>query len=248
MHKFIFMTRLSVNVNKIATLRNSRGGTLPNLLKVTEDIVAFGADGITVHPRPDERHITYKDVIDISKMLKKKFPKIEFNIEGYPSKKFLSLIDIVKPDQITLVPDLPGVLTSDTGWDVKNKVSFIQRIVKKIKSDKSRICLFINPEPNIIEYVMKTGVDSVELFTGEYAKKFKSSKEKVIKKYIETANIAFQNNIGINAGHDLNLENLFYFKKNIKYLDEVSIGHAVISDSLYYGLENTIQLYKRNLL
>ena len=242
------MTRLSVNVNKVATLRNSRGGDIPNVLKVTQDIVTFGADGITVHPRPDERHITYQDTIDISKMLKEKFPKVEFNVEGYPSKNFLSLIEAVKPDQITLVPDPPGVLTSNKGWDMKKNLSFLISTIKKIKSDSNRTCLFIEPNPDYIKYIISSGVDSIEMFTGEYAKNYFFNKEEVIKKYIETASVAHQHGIGINAGHDLNLENIVFFKKKIKYLDEISIGHALISDSLYFGLENTIQLYKRNLL
>tara|TARA_B100001250_G_C19756896_1_gene770553 strand:- start:691 stop:1419 length:729 start_codon:yes stop_codon:yes gene_type:complete len=242
------MTRLSINVNKIATLRNSRGGDIPNLLQLTRDIINFGADGITVHPRPDERHITYQDTLDLSKMIKEEFPSIEFNVEGRPSKKFLSLIEEVNPNQITLVPDSPGVLTSNQGWDIPKKTSYLKKIIKVIKTNNNRICLFVEPDSNIIKYVLDTGADSIELFTGEYANKFSINKHGIIKKYIETANNAYQSNIGVNAGHDLNLDNLKFFNQSITFLDEVSIGHALICDSLYYGLENTIQLYKRNLL
>ena len=242
------MTRLSVNVNKIATLRNARGGNIPNLLSVVKDIISFGADGITVHPRPDERHITYQDTLDISRMIKEDFPFIEFNIEGFPSTNFKKLIKESKPHQITLVPDPPEVLTSNAGWNVKSKKSFLKETIREIKTNSNRICLFINPDPNIIKNVLDTGANSVELFTGEYAHKFSTNKiYQVIKKYIKTASIAHKNNIGVNAGHDLNLDNLKFFNNNVKYLDEVSIGHALICDSLYFGLENTIQLYKRNL-
>ena len=242
------MTRLSVNVNKIATLRNARGGGVPNLLELTRDIINFGADGITVHPRPDERHITYKDTLDLSKMIKEEFPSIEFNVEGYPSKKFISLIQETKPNQITLVPDSPGVLTSNQGWDVSKKKSYLTKVIKVLKTNNNRICLFVEPDPNIIKYVLETEADSIELFTGEYAHKFSINKHGIIKKYVETANNAHQSNIGVNAGHDLNLDNLKFFNQSIKSLDEVSIGHALICDAIYYGLENTIHLYKRNLL
>jgi len=242
------MTRLSVNVNKIATLRNARGGNIPNLPSVVKDIISFGADGITVHPRPDERHITYQDTLDISKMIQEDFPFIEFNIEGFPSNNFKKLVKESKPHQITLVPDPPETLTSNAGWDVKSNKSFLKDTIKEIKTNSNRICLFINPNSNIIKDVLDTGANSVELFTGEYAHKFSTNKiDQVIKKYIKTASIAHKNNIGVNAGHDLNLDNLNFFNNNVKYLDEVSIGHALICDSLYFGLENTIQLYKRNL-
>ena len=242
------MTRLSVNVNKIATLRNARGGNVPNLLSLTRDIISFGADGITVHPRPDERHITYQDTLDIAKMIKKEFSSIEFNIEGFPSKKFKELIQEANPNQITLVPDAPEVLTSNEGWDVKKNISYLKKTIKEIKTKDNRICLFINPDADIIKHVIDTGADSVELFTGEYSHTFSiNNVDDVIKKYIKTANKAYENNIGVNAGHDLNLENLSFFAQSIKCLDEVSIGHALICDSMYYGLENTIQLYKRNL-
>ena len=243
------MTRLSVNVNKIATLRNARGGDIPNLLKITRDIINFGADGITVHPRPDERHITYQDTLDLAKMIRKEYPTVEFNIEGFPSKKFQTLVKQSRPDQITLVPDPPGVLTSNQGWNVQQNVSYLREIIKNIKTNNNRICLFINPDPNIIKYVIDTQAHAIELFTGEYADTFLTNKiDSVIKKYIKTANKAYESNIGVNAGHDLNLDNLKFFNQSITYLDEVSIGHALICDSLYYGLENTIQLYKRNLI
>ncbi len=242
------MTRLSVNVNKIATLRNARGGGVPNLLELTRDIINFGADGITVHPRPDERHITYKDTLDLSKMIKEEFPSIEFNVEGFPSKKFISLIQETNPNQVTLVPDSPGVLTSNQGWDVSKKKSYLTKVIKALKTNNNRICLFVEPDPNVIKYVLETEADSIELFTGEYAHNFSINKHGIIKKYIEAANNAHQSNIGVNAGHDLNLDNLKFFNQSITSLDEVSIGHALICDALYYGLENTIHLYKRNLL
>tara|TARA_Y100001968_G_C19274155_1_gene675819 strand:- start:242 stop:973 length:732 start_codon:yes stop_codon:yes gene_type:complete len=243
------MTRLSVNVNKIATLRNARGGDVPNLLKLTRDIINFGADGITVHPRPDERHITYQDTLDLSKMIKEDFPLIELNIEGFPSKKFIELIGKARPHQITLVPDSPDVLTSNKGWDVKKNKSFLSERINQISKTNNRVCLFINPDLKMLIHIVDIGADSIELFTGEYSDKFGTkNREKTIQKYINTANKAFEYNLGINAGHDLNLDNLQYFAQRIKNLDEVSIGHSLICDSLYYGIENTIQLYKRSLI
>jgi pyridoxine 5-phosphate synthase len=218
-------------------------------LSITRDIINFGADGITVHPRPDERHITYKDVRVISKLIKDEFPLIEFNIEGFPSSNFIDLVQEVKPNQVTLVPDPPNILTSNEGWDIKKNKKKLIQVIQKIKNEKNRICLFVNPDLNITMGLKDLGVDSIELFTGEYAEQFLlNKKETVINKYIHAAKRAHAINIGVNAGHDLNLNNLKYFSQNIKALDEVSIGHALICDSLYYGLENTIQLYKRNLV
>jgi len=236
------VTKLSVNINKIATLRNARGGTIPDLIKAATDCERFGADGITVHPRPDERHIRFQDVYDLKKVV-----KTEFNIEGYPSKKFLELVKEIKPTQVTLVPDPPGVITSNAGWDtVKNK-SFLKDVISELKSFGIRVSVFIDPDLNMIENTPSTGSDRIELYTEAYAENFSDEPEKAIAHYVIAAKAAAKLNLGINAGHDLNLNNLNYFFKNIPDLLEVSIGHALISDALYFGLENTIQLYKRQL-
>lgn len=236
------MTKLSVNINKVATLRNARGGTIPDVIKVAMDCERFGADGITVHPRPDERHIRIKDVHDLKKII-----TTEFNIEGYPSEKFIELVKEIKPAQVTLVPDAPDVITSNAGWDtVKNK-SFLKEAVEKIKSAGMRVSVFIDADLKMIEHAHETGTDRIELYTEAYAKDFYTDKEKSIAPYLKAALLATRLNLGINAGHDLNLDNLNYFFKNIPNLLEVSIGHALISDALYFGLENTIQLYKRQL-
>jgi pyridoxine 5-phosphate synthase len=237
------MTKLSVNINKIATLRNARGGNIPDLIKAAADIERFGAQGITIHPRPDERHIMYKDVYDLKKTV-----KTELNIEGNPKeKKFIDLVLEVKPQQVTLVPDAQGQLTSDHGWDTINNKDFLVDVISVFKSQGIRTSIFVDADVKMIEGAKQTGTDRIELYTEEYARKFKSDREDVIKPFIKAAKTANELGLGINAGHDLNLENLAYFKQNIPGLLEVSIGHALISDALYYGLENTVQLYLRQL-
>lgn len=236
------MAKLSVNINKIATLRNARGGDLPNVLKAADDIQRFGAQGITVHPRPDERHIRYKDVLDLRPLV-----KTEFNIEGYPSKEWMDLVLKTKPDQATLVPDPPDAITSNAGWDTLTHESFLKEIISELKKNKIRTSIFVETNPKHIENAVKTETDRIELYTESYAKNFSSNKEKAIRPFIESAILANKIGLGINAGHDLNLENLNYFYKNIPGLLEVSIGHALISDALYLGLENTVQLYLRQL-
>jgi pyridoxine 5-phosphate synthase len=236
------MTRLSVNINKIATLRNARGGNNPDVIKVAQDCERFGAQGITVHPRPDERHIRYHDVIELKDVV-----TTEFNIEGFPDTRFINLVMKVKPDQVTLVPDPPGVLTSNTGWDTRTHLSFLQEVVSQLKSADIRVSIFLNPDPSLIESAAKSGTDRIELYTEPYAANYHVNKEEAIKPYIETAKAAMNAGLGINAGHDLSLENLKYFKDHLPKLDEASIGHALICDALYFGLENTIQLYLRQL-
>lgn len=237
------MTKLSVNINKIATLRNSRGGNMPDLIKAAMDIERFGAQGITVHPRPDERHIRYADVIALKKVV-----KTEFNIEGNPKeKKFVDLVLKVKPTQVTLVPDSNKQLTSNHGWDtVKNKV-YLKKIIATFQKAGIRTSIFVDPNLKMIKGAKETGTDRIELYTEEYAKLFPTKKEKTILKYKSAAELAVKLGIGINAGHDLSLDNLKYFKENVPGLLEVSIGHALISDSLYLGLENTVQMYLREL-
>jgi len=236
------MTKLSVNINKIATLRNARGGNLPDVVKAAMDCERFGAQGITVHPRPDERHIRYQDVIELK-------PKVitEFNIEGYPSKEFIDLVISVKPHQVTLVPDPPGVLTSNAGWDTVKNESFLTEIIAEFHKHKIRTSVFIETDEKMIRNAAKTGTDRVELYTESYAKNFPVNREEAIRPFINAAFVASEVGLGLNAGHDLNLENLKYFHQNIQGLLEVSIGHALICDALYYGLENTIQLYLRQL-
>ena len=236
------MTTLSVNINKIATLRNARGGNIPDVLKCAQDIQRFGAQGITVHPRPDERHIRYDDVVKLKPLI-----TTEFNIEGYPSKDWMDLVLKVKPNQATLVPDPPGVLTSNAGWNTIEHESFLKEIISELKKNKIRTSIFIETDLKQIQNAAKTGTDRIELYTDSYAKNFPNNKEEAIKPFIECAKLASKLGIGINAGHDLSLENLNYFYKNISNLLEVSIGHALISDALYYGLENTVQLYLRQL-
>jgi len=232
------MTKLSVNINKIATLRNARGENIPDLIKSSTDIINFGADGITVHPRPDQRHIKYQDVIELSKIQKK-----EFNIEGNPNDKFINLVKDVRPAQVTLVPDSNEAITSNSGWNTKENFSFLKDIVEELKSYSIRVSIFVDPDLEMIEYAKKISADRIELFTGQYAKLFIKDKEKAIKPYIECSNFAEQINIGVNAGHDLNQENLKYFKDSINNLLEVSIGHALICESIYEGLEKTIKSY-----
>lgn len=236
------MTKLSVNINKIATLRNARGGNLPDVLKAAVDIQRFGADGITVHPRPDERHIRYQDVIDLKPLI-----TTEFNIEGYPSEKWMELVLRIKPTQATLVPDPPDAMTSNAGWDTIKHKNFLEEIISELKKSGIRISIFIETNLRHIAAAVQTGTDRIELYTEAYAKNFSSDKKNAIKPYIASAKLANELGLGINAGHDLNLENLNYFYKNIPNLAEVSVGHALISDALYYGLENTVQLYLRQL-
>ena len=236
------MVRLSVNINKIATLRNARGGNIPDLLKAAQDCERFGAEGITVHPRPDERHIRLRDVYDLKPLL-----TTEFNIEGYPSKKFLQLIADIRPAQATLVPDPPNALTSNAGWNTVKHFDFLKDVVAELKSYSVRTSLFIETDPELIFRAAQTGTDRVELYTEPYAAAFSRGKEVAIAPFVEAAKAATMANLGINAGHDLNLENLRYFAQNIPDLLEVSIGHALISDALYFGLENTIQMYIRQL-
>jgi len=235
-------TKLSVNVNKITTLRNARGENTPNLVEVAIDCERFGADGITVHPRPDERHITIKDVSDLAKVV-----TTEFNIEGYPDDRFMSLISDVIPDQATLVPDLPGVLTSNTGWNTKVNQSMLTELNAELRLKGIRSSIFVGTDLQNIEYAAKCGVDRIEFYTGPFASSFTKNREESIKEYLDASKLASELGLGINAGHDLSLENLGYFDSKIEGLLEVSIGHALIRDALYYGLENTIQMYQRLL-
>lgn len=237
------MTKLSVNINKIATIRNARGGNVPNVIQAALDIERFGAEGITVHPRPDERHITYNDVRELKPIL-----KTEFNIEGNPKeKKFVDLVLEVLPHQVTLVPDNDGQLTSDHGWDTVLHKNYLQDIIALFKSKNIRTSVFVDPSLQMIEGASLIGTDRIELYTESYAKHYALQKEEIIKPFIEAAKLAHHLGLGINAGHDLSLENLKYFAKQIPHLAEVSIGHALISDALYLGLENTVQMYLREL-
>ncbi len=236
------MTRLSVNINKIATLRNARGGNNPDVVKVAQDCELFGAQGITVHPRQDERHIRYADVVALKNVV-----KTEFNIEGYPDERYLKIIREVKPAQATLVPDPPQAVTSNAGWDTIVNAAFLQEVVEEIKSNGVRVSIFVDPLPKMIEAARKINADRIELYTEPYAREFHVNMRIAIKPYQESAKVAHQIGLGINAGHDLSLDNLNFFAQSIPYLDEVSIGHALVCDALYYGLENTIQLYLRKL-
>lgn len=237
------MTVLSVNINKFATLRNSRGGNLPDVLKAALDCEKFGAQGITVHPRPDERHIRYQDARDIKPLL-----STEFNIEGNPIDSFTKLVLEVKPAQVTLVPDAPEALTSNAGWDtIKNK-EFLKEITKVFHAEGIRVSIFVDPVEEIIKHAVDTGCDRVELYTEAYAANYHKNREMAIAPYVKAAEEAVRCGLGLNAGHDLNLDNLKYFNRNIPGLLEVSIGHALISDALYLGLENTIKAYREQLL
>jgi pyridoxine 5-phosphate synthase len=236
------MTKLSVNINKIATLRNARGGNMPNVLTAAINCQLFGADGITVHPRPDERHIRYNDVLEIKPLI-----TTEFNIEGYPSVGFISLVLAVKPDQVTLVPDAHDAVTSNAGWDTLKNRTFLTGIVSTFKKAGIRTSLFVDTNPVNIENAALTGTDRVELYTEPYATAFSNNAIEAIDPFVKAAEIARNAGLGLNAGHDLNLDNLRYFHQNIPWLEEVSIGHALVSDALYLGLENTIQMYKRQL-
>ena len=236
------MTKLSVNINKIATLRNARGGNVPNVLTAAINCQLFGADGITVHPRPDERHIRYSDVLAIKPLI-----TTEFNIEGYPSQEFITLVLSVRPNQVTLVPDAHDAITSNAGWDtLKNRI-FLTEIVSEFRKDGIRTSLFIDTNPVNIENAALTGTERVELYTEPYATDFNRNAIEAIEPFIKAAETARNAGLGINAGHDLSLENLRYFHENIPWIEEVSIGHALISDALYLGLENAIQMYKRQL-
>lgn len=235
-------TKLSININKIATLRNARGGNMPNVVHFAKDCERFGVDGITVHPRPDERHITTQDVFDLAEIV-----TTEFNIEGYPDERFMEIIRKIKPAQATLVPDPPDVITSNTGWDVKNNLSYLQNIISEIQSLGVRVSIFLNADIDQVIAAKESGTDRIEFYTGPYADNFHTDKNVAIKNYVSAAQKTFDLKLGINAGHDLNLDNLKFFKQSVIHLDEVSIGHALISDALYFGIENTIQLYKRQL-
>ena len=232
------MTKLSVNINKIATLRNARGEDYPNLVKTAKDIIKFGAEGITIHPRPDERHIKYSDAYDLKQNI-----STELNIEGNPSKKFINMVCEVKPDQVTLVPDESDAITSNSGWDTVKNFNFLKDVVEELKSNSIRVSIFIDPDSKMLEGAKKINADRVELFTGPYAKQYINDKSNAINRYIDCSEIANKIGVELNAGHDLNQQNLEFFKNNIVNLKEVSIGHALISESLYYGLESTIKSY-----
>jgi len=237
------MTRLSVNINKIATLRNARGGNNPDVVKTALDCEKFGADGITVHPRPDERHIRKSDVYDLKGVL-----TTEFNIEGYPSKDFIELVLKVRPVQVTLVPDLPSQITSNTGWDTSGNLDFLTDVVSEFRNAKVRTSIFVNADSRSVEYAAKAGADRVELYTEPYASMYHADREKAVAPFIEAARVARSCGMGLNAGHDLSLQNLEFFRKSIPWLDEVSIGHALICDALYMGLATTISEYKKCIL
>ncbi|HTA63251.1 MAG TPA: pyridoxine 5'-phosphate synthase [Bacteroidia bacterium] len=237
------MTKLSVNINKIATLRNARGGNTPNLIQVAKDCERFGAQGITVHPRPDERHIRYADVYDLKKVV-----TTEFNIEGNPrEQKFIDLVLEIKPTQVTLVPDADGQLTSDHGWDTVKHKTYLKEIISLFKSNDIRTSVFVDADLKMIEGATEIDTDRIELYTESYAKNFHVNKDKAIQAFADAGALAYECNLGLNAGHDLSLDNLKFFKENLPHLLEVSIGHALISDALYYGLENTIMMYRRQL-
>ena len=236
------MTNLSVNINKVATIRNARGGNMPNVLKVAQDCELFGAQGITVHPRPDERHIRYSDVYGLKPLI-----RTEFNIEGYPCDKFIDLVLKVKPTQVTLVPDAPDAITSNSGWNVKDNFDYLSELVDTFTSQGIRTSVFVAADPEMVEYAAKAGADRVELYTEPYATAYPKNPEAAVAPFVEAAKTARKLGIGLNAGHDLSLVNLNYFYKNIPWVDEVSIGHALISDALYLGLERTIQEYKNCL-
>ena len=236
------MTRLSVNINKVALLRNSRGGNVPDLFKVARDCEEFGAEGITVHPRPYERHIRYSDIPALKGLV-----RTELNIEGYPSDRFMDLVMTNKPHQVTLVPDPPDNLTSDAGWDTWTNRSLLQDVIGEMKSSGIRVSLFVDPDEHMIEGAALCGTDRIELYTGPYAYNFEKDPQLAIISYVAAAKKGLALGLGVNAGHDLNLDNLRFFKESIPGLDEVSIGHALISDALYYGLHNTIEMYRYRL-
>ena len=235
---FKVMTQLSININKVATIRNARGGNTPNVVKFALDCERFGGQGITVHPRPDERHIRYADVADLKPVLTQ-----EFNIEGNPIPKFVELVNRVKPAQVTLVPDAEDAITSNAGWDTIRHEVFLREVVTNFKSNGIRVSLFVDPIPEMIRKAAEIGADRVELYTEAYASGYATNREKAIAPYFKAANVARECGLGLNAGHDLSLENLAYFHQQIPWTDEVSIGHALISDALYLGIEETIRQY-----
>ena len=237
------MTKLSVNINKVATIRNARGGNVPNVCKVALDCEAFGAQGITVHPRPDERHIRYQDVWDLKPIL-----KTEFNIEGNPTPEFIKLVLAVKPHQVTLVPDAHNAITSNAGWDTETNIDFLTEVTAQFQEAGIRVSIFVDADPRMVEFAAKAGADRVELYTEPYATEYPHDREKAIAPFLEAARVAKKLGLGLNAGHDLSLENLKYLHAIIPWIDEVSIGHALIADALYLGLENTIKAYKNQLI
>lgn len=237
------MTKLSVNINKVATLRNARGGGNPDVLQVARDSERFGAQGITVHPRPDERHIRRDDVIQLAKVV-----TTEFNIEGYPDERFLQLVAETKPAQATLVPDPPEVLTSNAGWDTVGQKDFLKDVIRQLKAMGVRVSIFVDPDEKMVEGAATAETDRIELYTEGYARGYAENKEAAVAPYAKSAERAQTLGLGVNAGHDLDLQNLQFFKERVPYLLEVSIGHALICDALYYGLENTIQMYRRKLV
>ena len=236
------MTKLSVNINKIATLRNSRGGNVPNLLKVAQDVERFGAQGITIHPRPDERHIRYQDARDLKNVV-----TTEYNIEGNPIKSFIDLVLQIKPTQVTLVPDADDAITSNAGWDTITNHSFLKEVIQEFQQNGIRTSIFIDTNLQLIEAAAKIGTDRIELYTEHFASEFEKGNKNAVKPYTAAAILAYQLGLGINAGHDLSLQNIQFFKENIPNLDEVSIGHALITESLYLGLENVVNMYLNKL-
>ncbi|WP_312761313.1 pyridoxine 5'-phosphate synthase [Epilithonimonas sp.] len=236
------MTKLSVNINKIATLRNARGGDVPSVTQVALDLERFGAQGITIHPRPDERHITRKDVYDLKPLV-----TTEFNIEGNPHRPFIDMVLEVKPEQVTLVPDADDAITSNAGWDSEKNLDFLKSVISEFKNAGIRTSIFLDPNPEMVKFAAETGTDRIELYTEAYAKHYTENKEFAVESYYKTAVVANEFGLGINAGHDLSLDNLKYFADNIPNLLEVSIGHALISEALYLGLENTVQAYLKRL-
>lgn len=236
------MTRLSVNINKIATLRNARGGNNPDVIKVALDCERFGAQGITVHPRPDERHIRFSDVLQLKEVV-----TTEFNVEGYPDDRYMQLVKQSNPAQATLVPDKPDAITSNAGWNTVQHFDFLKDVTAELKQNHIRVSVFVDPDEKMVEQAARLGANRIELYTEPYASGYAKDRDAAVKKYIAAAHVAKVNGLGVNAGHDLDLHNLKFLKQSIPFLDEVSIGHALISDALYYGLENTIQLYLRQL-
>lgn len=236
------MTKLSVNINKVATIRNARGGNNPNIVRFAEDCESYGAQGITVHPRPDERHIRYQDVFDLRPMI-----RTEFNIEGNPTPGFIDLVLKARPEQVTLVPDAPDAITSNAGWDTKKHQRFLSEVIERFQQAGIRTSIFVDPIPEMIEFAAKTGTDRIELYTEPYAAHYPKDPEEAVKDFREAALLAHKLGLGINAGHDLSLENLKFFYENVPYLEEVSIGHALICDALYLGIRETIRQYKECL-
>ncbi len=233
------MTKLSVNINKVATLRNARGGDVPNLLQITRDLISYGAEGITVHPRPDERHIRYQDVYDLKEML-----TVEFNIEGNPNPRFIELVEEVCPTQVTLVPDAPDALTSNAGWLVKENFEFLSSVVERFHKKGIRVSIFVGTDLDNIRWAEKTGADRIELYTEPYASDYPKDRRKAVEAFVQASRVAQELGLEVNAGHDLSLENLAYLIEQIPFIAEVSIGHALISDALYLGLEETVKRYK----